>query len=81
MKIFLSAVILIAVSFLAMGISIFFRKNGKFPETEIGKNKKMRELGIYCAKCEEIKSWKKSRKNQKPNLNPEKLKIDLTRLA
>ncbi|MBN2523114.1 MAG: hypothetical protein JXB24_07545 [Bacteroidales bacterium] len=81
MKIFLIAVVLIAVSFLALGVSIFFRRNGKFPETEIGKNKKMRELGIYCAKCEEMKSWKKSRKNRTPRLNPGKLKIDLSRLT
>ncbi len=79
MKIFLIAVTLIAVSFLLLGISIFFRKNGKFPETEIGKNKKMRELGIYCAKCEEMKSWKKAGKNRKLKINPGKLKIDLTR--
>ncbi len=80
MKIFLLAVILIAISFIALGVSIFFRKNGKFPETEIGKNKKMRELGIYCVMCEEKIQWKKMKKAQKSIIRPDQLKIDLTRL-
>jgi len=81
MKIFLIAVVLLAISFIALGISIFFKKDGKFPETEIGKNKKMRELGIYCVKCEEKKEFNQRRRNQRIKIQPGKLKIDLTRLS
>lgn len=81
MKIFLLSILLIAISFIALGVSIFFRRGGKFPETEIGKNKKMRELGIYCVKCEEKSNWNKAKKKQKSRIRPEKLKIDLSRLS
>ena len=81
MKIFLIAVILLALCFMALGIGIFFRRDGKFPETEIGKNKKMRELGIYCVKCEERKDWKKRNKNRLSKIKPEKLKLDLSRIS
>jgi hypothetical protein len=80
MKIFLIAVLLVAISFIALGISIFFRRDGKFPETEVGKNKKMRELGIYCVKCEERKEWKRRNKNKQSKIQPDKLKLDLSRL-
>ncbi|MGD2033617.1 MAG: hypothetical protein PVF73_01070 [Bacteroidales bacterium] len=76
MKIFLLTVILVAISFIALGISIFFRRGGKFPETEVGKNKKMRELGICCVKCEEKRLWKKANSKRKPVIRPDQLKID-----
>ena len=81
MKIFLIAVILVSIAFIALGISIFFRRDGKFPETEIGKNKKMRELGIYCVKCEERKDFNQRKRNKKIKILPTKLKIDLTRIS
>lgn len=46
---------LLAISFLALGFNIFFRKNKKFPQTSVGGNKEMRKLGLSCAKHEEIK--------------------------
>ena len=54
-KLFLITGVIVAISFIAMGISIFFRKNGKFPIFEIGKNKDMRKLGITCLKHDELK--------------------------
>ncbi|MDR3133292.1 MAG: hypothetical protein LBU42_04630 [Prevotellaceae bacterium] len=58
---------LVLVSIAALGLcvaglalNILVRKNGKFPETEVGKNKHMRKLGITCVKQEEMKRWKKS---------------------
>jgi hypothetical protein len=51
-KIFLISIILIAISFLFLGIQILLKKKGEFPETHVGENKKMRNLGISCAKCE-----------------------------
>jgi hypothetical protein len=78
MLVFLVAIVLIAFSFTALGIGIFFRKEGKFPETEVGHNKHMRELGIYCVKCEERRHWKEFKKKQLPKINPKKLKIDIS---
>ena len=45
---------LVAISFIAIGFNIFFRKK-KFPQTSVGGNKEMRKLGLSCAKHEEIK--------------------------
>ena len=79
LKIILIAVVLIAFVFLALGISIFFRANGKFPETEVGKNKKMREMGITCVKCDEFRNWQKAKKKIPVKIKPNELKLDLTR--
>ncbi|HRW63870.1 MAG TPA: hypothetical protein P5132_10290 [Bacteroidales bacterium] len=46
---------LLTIAFLGMGFNIFFRKNKKFPQTSVGKNKDMRKLGLSCAKHEEIR--------------------------
>ena len=50
MKIFIATLILVAFCFIGLGFNIVFRKNGKFPETEISNNKNMKKLGIKCAK-------------------------------
>lgn len=62
MKIFIAALILIGLSILGLCFNIIFRKNGRFPETEISRNKEMRKLGIKCAKDDEIKMWGKNGK-------------------
>jgi len=46
---------LMVIAVIAMGFNVFFRKNKKFPETSVGKNKDMRKLGLSCARSEEIK--------------------------
>lgn len=51
---FLAAALFVGLCILGLGFNIFFRKNGKFPETEISSNKEMRKLGIKCAKEEEM---------------------------
>lgn len=53
-KLLLLVLGLIAISFIALGFNIFFRKK-KFPQTSVGKNKDMHNLGLSCAKHEEIK--------------------------
>ncbi|MBQ8839024.1 MAG: hypothetical protein IJ005_06865 [Bacteroidales bacterium] len=63
MELFLAALILVGLCIFGMCFNIIFRKNGKFPETEIEKNMEMRKRGIKCAKEEEIKLW--GRKNGK----------------
>ena len=67
-KLFLLTGVIVAISFLAMGISIFFRKNGKFPTFEIGKNKEMRKLGITCVKHDELKCHNRLKKGNRGNI-------------
>ena len=66
-KLFLITIVIIAVSFLAMGISVFVRKDGKFPTFEIGKNKEMKKLGITCAKHDELKCHNRLKKENREN--------------
>lgn len=55
MELILLTVGILGVAILFMGFRVFFNKNGKFPETEVGHNKEMRKRGIHCAKHEELK--------------------------
>jgi hypothetical protein len=52
LQIFIITVVLISISFIFLGIQVFFKKKGKFPQTHVGENKNMNKLGITCAKCE-----------------------------
>lgn len=49
LTIFILVVILLGLSLVGLGISILVKKNGKFPETHIGRNKAMKDRGITCA--------------------------------
>jgi len=53
----LAAVVLLALAFSALGIRILLKKNGFFPQTKIGHNKKMREKGIECAFSQDYKAY------------------------
>lgn len=66
MKIFLAALLLVALCLFGLCFNIIFRKNGHFPETEISSNKEMRKRGIKCAKEDEMKMWGK-RNGKTPN--------------
>ena len=76
---FIFAILFVAFAFLILGFNIFFRGK-KFPETEVGKNKHMRQLGIYCTKCEEMKIWHSLNKKKKSKIRPEQLQIDISEL-
>lgn len=39
----------LGMAMLSLSLAILLKKNGKFPETHIGKNKAMKERGIHCA--------------------------------
>ena len=66
MEIFLAALVLVALCTLGLCFNIIFRKNGKFPETEIENNIEMRKRGIKCAKEDEIKLWGKKNPDGTP---------------
>ena len=64
MATFLTFALVLGVCFLGLGIKIFFSKERKFPETEVGHNEEMRRRGIVCTRQEEVAQWKKlHRKN------------------
>ncbi|MBN1118216.1 MAG: hypothetical protein JXA77_13490 [Bacteroidales bacterium] len=81
MEVLIAAVVIVGLSFLALGFNIFFRKDGKFPENEVGKNKKMREMGIYCVKCEEGRKFREAKRKQKAKINVNSLQLDIERLS
>lgn len=54
-ELFFLVIGLMTIAFLALGFNVFFRKNKKFPETSVGKNRDMRKMGLSCAKHEEIR--------------------------
>ena len=64
MSLIIISVAIIAIAVFLMSFNIIFRKNGKFPETEIGHNKEMRKMGLMCAKSEEKILWNKGKKRE-----------------
>jgi hypothetical protein len=72
--VFVISLIVVIIAFLGLGFNIFLR-NKPFPETEVGHNKKMKELGIFCAKCEEWKSFKEKRKFSNLSLDVSRIKL------
>ena len=79
MEVILLAVGVVGISFLALGVNIFFVKGRDFPETEVGKNKTMRSMGIVCTKCEEGRKYREAkRKLATKNINPNKLSLDIS---
>ena len=66
MKVFLAALLLVALCVVGLCFNIIFRKDGKFPETEIENNIEMRKRGIKCAKEDEIKLWGKKNPDGTP---------------
>ncbi len=63
-KIILVVIALLAIAFIGMAITILIKKNGKFPESEIGKNKDMHKKGIHCVKHDEMKKYRKMMKKK-----------------
>ena len=66
LRVFLAALLFVGLCVLGLGLNIFFRKNGHFPDTEIESNPAMKRLGIKCAKQEEIELWAKSKGGRRP---------------
>ena len=66
MEIFIAALVLVGLCIIGLCFNIIFRKDGKFPETEIENNREMRKRGIKCAKEEEIRIWGKKNPDGSP---------------
>ena len=61
MAVFLVTLVLIGLGVFGMCFNILFRKDGAFPEYEVGSNKEMRRLGIRCMK-EEMEDLDRNKK-------------------
>jgi hypothetical protein len=58
LKVLIISFILLGMAFLGLAHRVLFVREGRFPQTSIGKNKQMRELGITCVKHDELKCHK-----------------------
>jgi hypothetical protein len=71
MTVILFSLLLVGLAVFLLSFNVIFRKNGKFPETEIGGNKELRKKGLMCAKSEERILWsKKNRGSMKVKYDP-----------
>ena len=57
MKVFLLCIAVLGLCVAGLCVGILFRKDGKFPDTEISTNVEMKKRGIRCAKEEEMRLW------------------------
>lgn len=58
LTVLIASLVIVGIAVLGLGLNIFFRKNGKFPDSEVGTNPNMRKMGLTCAKQDEIKSYR-----------------------
>lgn len=63
LRVLLAAVVFVGIAVLGLGFNIFFRKGGKFPDTEISRNPAMKKLGISCVKEEELERLGRGKKH------------------
>jgi hypothetical protein len=61
------SIVLLGLCVAGLAITIIVKKNGRFPEAEIGHNKNMRKLGIRCTKQEELSRWRSNTKQTAGN--------------
>ena len=59
LKVFLAALIMVGCGVLVMCVNIIFRKNGQFPQSDVGSNEALRKKGIRCFKEEDQEMWDK----------------------
>ena len=60
MKVFLLALAVLALAVAGMCFNILFRKDGRFPEYEVGSNEEMKKRGITCYKDEDARLQRKA---------------------
>lgn len=52
-KTLLFTLLIIAISFVLLAITIIIKKNGRFPNIHVGGNKEMRKRGIKCVQSQD----------------------------
>ena len=73
-KLLLISIVIVGIAFLLLAVRMIIVRDGKFPNTSVGGNKKLRELGITCAKCEEQVKYNRLKK-KKIKINPSDLQV------
>lgn len=63
MEVFVGAIILIGIGVLGMCFNIIFRKDGQFPQSDVGANENMRKMGIRCMREEDDEHFASRKKN------------------
>ncbi|MBS0010871.1 MAG: hypothetical protein KFF49_05655 [Bacteroidales bacterium] len=53
-KLLLISIIIIGIALLGLAIKILFTRDGRFPETHVGRNKEMARRGIKCAQSIDV---------------------------
>jgi len=66
MQTFLATLALVAFCVVILCFNVYFRKDRKYDETEVGTNKEMRKRGIRCSHEEEKKLWAKKDAGKHP---------------
>ena len=62
LKVILLAVALLAIAMLGMAIKILLKKGGKFPNTHVGGNPRLKEEGVHCATTQDKIAQRDARK-------------------
>ncbi len=52
-KTLLFTLLIIAISFVLLAVTIIIKKNGRFPNIHVGGNKEMRKRGIKCVQSQD----------------------------
>ena len=73
-KLLLISVVIVGIAFSFLAIRLIFFRGGRFPDTSVGGNKRLREMGITCVKCEEQARFNRISK-QKIKINPADLQL------
>lgn len=61
LKVILTGIVILGLCVFGLCFNIIFRKDGKFPDGEIGRNKELRKRGIICMREEDERIWGKSK--------------------
>jgi hypothetical protein len=68
LKVVILAIVIMALAFVGLAITMLFKKGGTFPNTHVGSNKYMKDNGVTCAqtfdKMEQAKARKELRFKQ-----------------
>ncbi|MDC1106761.1 hypothetical protein OAT16_08635 [Prolixibacteraceae bacterium] len=59
-KLVLISIVMVAIAFAGLAITILLKKNGKFPHTHVGGNREMKKRGLICAKSYDALEQKKA---------------------
>lgn len=65
LKTILVAVAFLGVAILLLGVNIFFKKDGKFPNGHVSGNKEMRKRGVTCIQSQDRAERRKALENAK----------------